>query len=135
MSRVPALLVLAGMLMCAAAIVATPTGRSWIGDGSVSAMYDYCDGADIGNTNHHRWVNNHNWRDDVCGDARDQTRAAVALSAAGGAVAGVGGVWLWTRRMKTQRTRRVLLWVSPVLVFEAAAAAAMVPVIYVELIL
>ena len=134
--RAPLVLMLAGMLVCAIAVVVTPTGVAWVGDGSVGHMYRYCDGADLGDISHHRWVNNHRWRNDACGDARDRTRTAVGTAAVGGALAGAGGVWSLARRTREQRVlRRVLLWASPLLALEAAVAGALLPVAYIELLM
>ena len=140
-SRRALLLVLVGVLLCAAAVVVTPTGIDWVGDGSVGDMYTYCDGADLGDVGHHRWVNTHRWRNAVCGDARDQTRAAVTMATVGGVVASAGGMWLLVRRLRRrsrwqQGWRRAMLWLSPpVAIIDAAAAGAVLPLTYVELLL
>ena len=132
----PLLLVLAGLVVCAAAIVLTPTGIAWAGDGSTADMFAYCDGADIGDVGHHRWVNNHNWRNDACGDVRDRTRAMIALSGVGGAAAGAGMVWAAARRPpRGPRRRWALIWLSPLWVLEAAAATTIVPTVYLQLII
>ena len=136
-----ALPLLVGMLLCAAAVVVTPTGIAWVGDGSVGDMYAYCDGENLGDVGHHRWVNTHRWRNAVCGDARDRTRAAVGLAIVGGVVASASGVWLVVRRLRRlprwqQGWRRALLWLTPPLVvFDAAAAASVVPIAYIEILL
>ena len=131
----PMLLVLAGLVVCAAALLLTPTGIAWAGDGSAADMVAYCDGADIGDVSHHRWVNNHNWRNDACGDVRDRTRAMIALSGVGGAAAGAGTVRALAQRPpRGPRRRWALVWLSPLWIIEAAAAAAVVPIMYLGLL-
>lgn len=131
--RAPMLSVLAGLVVCAAAVFLTPTGIAWAGDGSAADMLAYCDGADIGDVGHHRWVNNHNWRNDACGDVRDRTWAMIALSGVGGAAAGAGTVWAMARRPpRGPRRRWALVWLSPLWVIEAATAAAVAPIVYLQ---